>query len=68
MKYNVGDIVVVKREGYEIYAYVDKVYTDSLGMNWHTFKYQVPQRFGGITIDCETLNENDLLFHIEKVP
>jgi len=68
MKYNVGDIVVVKREGYQIYAYVNQVYTDSLGMNWYTFKYQVPQRFGGRTVDCETLNENGVLQHIEKVP
>jgi hypothetical protein len=69
MKYNIGDIVVVKREGYQIYyAYVNQVYTDNLGMNWYTFKYQVPQRFGGITVDCETLNEIDLLLHIDKVP
>ena len=68
MKYNIGDIVVVKREGYQIYAYVNQVYTDSLGMNWYTFKYQVPQRFGGRTVDCETLNENDVLLRIEKIP
>ena len=68
MKYNVGDIVVIKREGYEIYAYVSQVYTDSLGMNWYTFKYQVPQRFGGRTVDYETLNENDVLLRTEKVP
>ena len=68
MKYNLGDIVVVNREGYQIYAYVNQVYTDSLGMNWYTFKYQVPQRFGGRTVDCETLNENDALLRIGKVP
>ncbi|NBW38030.1 MAG: hypothetical protein EBR30_24020 [Cytophagia bacterium] len=67
MKYNVGDIVLVRKEGYLIYAYVLKIGMDSLGMNWYTLKYQIPQRFGGSTIDCTTYSENQMLKYVEKV-
>jgi hypothetical protein len=68
MKYNLGDIVVVKKEGYEIYAYVLKVGMDSLGMNWYTLKYQVPQRFGGTTHDCVTYNDIQMPLYVTKIP
>jgi hypothetical protein len=65
MKYNVGDVVFIEQN--QIYAYIIKIGTDVLGMNWYTFKYQVPQTFDGRTIDCATYNENQMLKYVEKV-
>jgi hypothetical protein len=66
MKYNVGDIVFLQQN--QVYAYVVRVGTDSVGMNWYTLKYQTGQRFGGTIVDCATYNERQMLIHVEKVP
>lgn len=68
MKYNVGDIVVVKKEGYQIYAYILRIEHDNVGMNWYTLKYQVPQRFGGTIVEYARYNEKQMPLYVDKVP
>jgi hypothetical protein len=67
MKYNVGDIVLVKTHVVHCYAYVSYIGTNSLGMNWYTLKYQTPQKFGSAISEYTIFNERDISKYVEKV-